>query len=914
MAEVDGKVVMKSPEGRLYRVAPDDVGTATQNQGWQVAGDDEVAARQAEREAHAQYGSTGQQALGALETFTRTATMGAVPGFGAPEDIAGRTAILRKESPVTSFLSQAAGAVVPAVAGGALAEGAAGALGAGELALPGGALGETMSVPTAVAPGLLTGARAAGEGLSASTADELEEAHATNRNVNVGNILMNTIGGEIIGRAVPAIARETSSALRSRLFGETAHAGVEAAGEGVLGQAERHALDSSADVADGLPHGPDRDTFLANADQQITDRSSQRMAGSLDELNGAMGGGAAAGGAEKPSAVKGLVEKTHPAQREWAADTSQSALDLREELRAPSPKPEQPNWIPREGEEPTLPTPDAPAGIPKDAGLGKFTKELDRTLTGGSEALDHAGTNTEYFQAGRDLHTDLAAQERKIQAFAQSGRASDPEAAQALLDKVSGYRQNLRQDLERQDLWGQAGDYQRRMNSAIHDNWVPGSNVVEKDLARSVDGETRFDPSKVRSHLKSDEIGRGLTPEFLEKKLQGAEQAIDTHKQFGTASDAQINRMETALKDVREQLKLADDVRGAKARVSEQEGVARESAKFDREQAGAERERKAAQGAADKAAAEKSATLGDILSSGAGMAAGALAHSFGLGAAVAAGSKLLRLNRLLETLGRTGEATVGSAARGAVRGGAAPVLRSIEGGLGKAAAGAVPVATTAIARFQGDYPSLQSAFDARRRAVETTQMNPLALHEAIGKNFGSLPMTHPELFGQISARLQVVADYLHANLPAQLSASMVRPNGIPLSRATARDFALKYNSATNPASVLDDVKRGVASPTQIRTLEAVHPDIYQNLKLAIMGEVSRNPEGISTQRKLRLDILFGGDGMAGRAFAWPLAKAVKDYRAGRSTGALAASPTPPAIGKTTPSRGLDAIKSSVTNA
>lgn len=913
MAEVDDKVVMKSPEGRLYRVAPDDVPTATQNQGWQVAGDDEVAARQAEREAHAQYGSTGQQALGALETFTRTATMGAVPGFGAPEDVAGRTAILRKESPVTSFLSQAAGAVVPALAGGALAEGAAGALGAGELALPGAALGETMSVPTAAAPGLLTGARAAGEGLSASTADEVEEARATNRNVNVGNILMNTIGGEIIGRAVPAIARETSSALRSRLFGETAHAGAEAAGEGVLGQAERHALDSSADVADGLPHGPDRDVFLANADQQITDRSSQRMAGSLDELNGAMGGGAAAGGAEKPSAVKGLVEKTHPAQREWAADTSQAALDLREEIRAPSAKPEvAPESMPE-------PVPGAPADMPAsapvapDPGLRKFTKELDRTLTGGSEALDHASSNVEYFQAGRDLHADLAAQERKIQAFAQSGRG-DPEAAEALLDKVSGYRQSLRQDLERQDLWGQAGDYQRRMNSAIHDNWVPGSNVVEKDLGRTVDGETRFDPSKVRSHLKSDEVGRGLTPEFLEKKLQGAEQAIDTHKQFGTASDAQINRMETAVKDVREQLKLADDVRGAKARVSEQEGVARESAKFDREQAGAERERKATQSAADKAAAEKSATLGDILSSGAGMAAGALAHSFGLGAAVAAGSKLLRLNRLLETLGRTGEATVGSAARGAVRGGAGPVLRSIEGGLGKAAAGAVPVATTAIARFQGDYPSLQSAFDARRRAVETTQMNPLALHEAIGKNFGSLPMTHPELFGQISARLQVVANYLHANLPAQLSASMVRPNGIPLSRATARDFALKYNSATNPASVLDDVKRGVASPTQIRTLEAVHPDIYQNLKLAIMSEVSQNPEGISTQRKLRLDILFGGDGMAGRAFAWPLAKAVKDYRAGRSTGALAASPTPPAIGKTTPSRGLDAIKSSVTNA
>jgi hypothetical protein len=146
-----------------------------------------------------------------------------------------------------------------------------------------------------------------------------------------------------------------------------------------------------------------------------------------------------------------------------------------------------------------------------------------------------------------------------------------------------------------------------------------------------------------------------------------------------------------------------------------------------------------------------------------------------------------------------------------------------------------------------------------------------------------------------------------------MSASLTRPNGIPLSRATARDFALKYNTATNPASVFEDIKSGMASPTQIRTLEAVHPDLYQSLQLELTRAVANNPESIPTQRKIRLDILFGGDGMAGRAFAWPLAMAIKARRAERRTSSPGSSSE--SLSKAAPSaRGSSAIATSVTNA
>lgn len=996
-----GKVVMRSGEGRLYQVDPADVAIQQRDQGWAVAGDAEVQARVAERTQYAQYGSTGQQALGQAERFARTATLGLAQGSGSAEDIAGRQALTRQESPVTSFLAQAAGTVVPALVGGAAVEGAAGALGVGRAAAGIGPL-----LPEAAATAA-TGERLAGaastllEGGASGTADEVEEAQAQHRGVNAGNILMYGVGGEILGRAVPAVLKKTASAFRNRLAGEV----VEEAGEHVLAGAERKALDSAADVADGVPLGPDRDAFLVGAEKNIIDTGSQRAAAGLDTLNETMA--EVTGDGAKRNKIRSMVPETNPAQRQWAADTSQGALDLRAELRPKGAGPakgaapvslegrtlEDLKALPIEGEgdlarvealkqdkafsttgrvtsndgkqgitlvndggelalrdgrhrlqaaqelgrdsvygryvdgesgkvlfEGEIPLKGGPAAEGAAAtplrysevpGLRKPAAEVDRILKESSERLDSAEKGADWFEASGDLERSLHAQESKLRKIAAAADPLDQGAAQELLGKVSDYRRQLRLDRERPDLWGEAGDLQKGLNTALEDHWRPGSDVVDSQFGARAGENVRTDPSKLRGHLSADEVGRGVTPEFLEKKLQGAEQAIDTHRKYGTASEQQLSRMQGAVDSVREQLRLSDDVRGAKARASERAGVARESARFDAEQAGALRE----QARAEERAASAASAKDELISGALGAVAGMAAHSMGLGAVVALGGKALRMSRLVDTLGRTGQAAIGSAAKGAIRGSSARALRAAEGALASRTLGGVATATasTAIARFQGEYPTVQSAFSAKARTLTAIAQNPLALHRAVASSLGGIDHVNPQLHGEISARLMQVASYLHDNLPAQLSASMTRPNGIPLSRTTARDFALKYNSVTNPASVLEDVRDGTASPTQLRALEAVHPDIYQSLRIELARQVSEQPQ-MTTQRKLRLDILFGGDGMAGRAFGWGLARAIQGHRASIATGAVGQSLAGGNAVKNAPvARSTSAIASSVTN-
>lgn len=885
-APAAGKVVMRSRDGRLYEVAAGDVATQQQNQGWAVAGDAEVQERVAEREQYAQYGSTGQQALGQAERFARTATLGAFPGVGDPADIEGRQQLTREESPVTSFLAQAAGTAVPALVAGAATGGLGAAAGLGSRVVQAGSM--------------------VAEGLAGGTADEVEEAQAQRRNLKPGYVLMYGLGGEIFGRVVPAVLRKGARVAREAL-GET--------GEGVLAGAERRALESAADVADGVPLGPDRDTFLVGAEKQILDTGAHRAAKSLDAINADMAE-VTGEGALRPK-VRKLVPETNAEQRQWAAETSQGALDLRNELK-PKPGRKAPAGEPLPDGAP-LPEgalPDAPAVGPKPldysqiAGLKKPAADLDRILTESSQRLDESSHGADWFEASGELERSLQRQEKLIEKAARTVDPLDQAAAQELLSKVQGYRRQLRLDRERVDLWGDAGDLQKGLNTALEDHWRPGSDVTAQKLGTPAGEGVLYDPGKLRGHLGADDMGRGVTPEFLEKQLAGAEQAIATHRRFGTASEAQLSRLEKNVQSVREQLRIADDVRGAKGRTAERAGVAKESARYEKESAGALREQIA--GDAKRAAldAAKEEAIGAV----AGLAVGAIADNFGLGAAVALGSKALRMGRLLDTLGRTGSATVGSAARGAVRGNAQRVLRAAEAGLGKASAAAVPLAMTAISRFQGDYPSVQSAFDAKRRTLQQIAQNPLALHRAVAQSFGPVAEANPQLHGEISARLLAVANYLHENMPTQLSASMTNPNGIPLSRATARDFALKYNSATNPASVLEDVRDGTASPTQIKALAAVHPDVYDQLRIEIARQVAEQPQ-MTTQRKLRLDILFGGDGLAGRAFAWPLAKAIKANRAQAATGAQAGNVGGASLSKNAPAaRGTSAIASSVSNA
>lgn len=242
------------------------------------------------------YGSTSQQALAAAETAGRTATFGAWQGVGSAADIAGRQQTLREESPGTAFAAQTAGTVAPAIAGGALAEGALGAAGVG--ARIAGAAG------------------VAAEGSAGGLSAEVEDAQAQGRPVSPGMAMLTGIGGEVLGRALPAAIRSGVN----RVLPERSAAAV-VSGEAVADisrSAGKKAEASLAEDAYHMPPGPDRDRALAStaehqyakADSELRD-SAAKATELLDSL--------------AKSSHKDLqqhVPRTTPGQVRWAADTA----------------------------------------------------------------------------------------------------------------------------------------------------------------------------------------------------------------------------------------------------------------------------------------------------------------------------------------------------------------------------------------------------------------------------------------------------------------------------------------------------------------------------------------------------------------------------------------------------------------
>ncbi|HEU4582494.1 MAG TPA: hypothetical protein VFS67_29755, partial [Polyangiaceae bacterium] len=188
--------------GELRMVAEADAPAFVEQTGW-------VLPDQAERERGARIlesGGAGQQALAGVETAVRTGTLGLVPGLvGGWQQ---RAEVQAEEHPYVRMAATGVGALAPALATGGLAGAAAGAAGLGA--------------------GATTALTAGVEGLAGGYAQEVEDARSEMRDVSAGNVLLYGLGGEVVGRALPAALRMGAGRVRSALT-----AAEEIAGEGV---------------------------------------------------------------------------------------------------------------------------------------------------------------------------------------------------------------------------------------------------------------------------------------------------------------------------------------------------------------------------------------------------------------------------------------------------------------------------------------------------------------------------------------------------------------------------------------------------------------------------------------------------------------------------------------------------------
>jgi hypothetical protein len=205
-----------------------------------------------------------------------------------------------------------------------------------------------------------------------------------------------------------------------------------------------------------------------------------------------------------------------------------------------------------------------------------------------------------------------------------------------------------------------------------------------------------------------------------------------------------------------------------------------------------------------------------------------------------------------------------------------------------------------LERFQGPHATLRQAFAERRQAILDATRDPETLIGVMADRFGDLP---PE----VGMQALQVAQYLSKELPPVRGATVTRPNGLPPDELEMRAWALKYETAVDPSSAFDDAKRGKLRHEQVRTLKAVWPDRYEELRTATLMAMGEGRSSV-TQR-MRADLLFGFAESLDPAFSRRLSTAAAQAYAERDgAGAPSSAPASPRSAAAANPGGLNALQ------
>lgn len=577
--------------------------------------------------------------------------------------------------------------------------------------------------------------------------------------------------------------------------------------DNVLARAERKALEADARGARRAPAGPEKSEAVARSGEQVIDQAADEIAGQLERAAPRL----ERLRAEVPRArLDELVADGSPAQRSWASEVARQA---REEL-----------------------------GLATDA--PSRARARARAAAGGEDRLRRVA---EAFGAERAPEPDAGsafrgrppptATSRAVDTLADA--ASDPvdvwQAAQTLVRELpadSAVRAQLRRGVEDPALFGQAARLAERLNQA---------------------GPVRaFSPDELRRVLGGDAAAAKGARAQLDATLDTLDQLIETQREFGLGDADDLVRVRDV---VRQELASSDAARVARA--------ARDTAV--RAQDGAP----GIDGGAPAPPArgfDVGGMVGDVLRDRAlGMASSAVGALVGgpVGAVVGglgAGVAKEAIGRVLRNMSGAQRAAVARAARGFVGRGA----RASSSAVRALSPGGVP---TILGTFQEDYASPEASYLAKVEALRAASADPSALPRVMAASFGDLPVHYPRAFANASAQMQRALGYLTQNLPPSTAASLISPRGLPPSREQVRDFAVLWNSVTAPETVLEALAEGTATPKQIEALKAVHPGVYEQVRLDVMNEIARAPTRLPTQTKIWLDLLFDLDGAAGLAYS-----------------------------------------------
>jgi hypothetical protein len=190
-------------------------------------------------------------------------------------------------------------------------------------------------------------------------------------------------------------------------------------------------------------------------------------------------------------------------------------------------------------------------------------------------------------------------------------------------------------------------------------------------------------------------------------------------------------------------------------------------------------------------------------------------------------------------------------------------------------------------RFKENAPSLAAAYATKLDDLQAALNDPHALVQGIANAYGSVADHHEDLYVELVQRTAQAAQYVLGNAPPSVGISAVNPDGITPDTIALAQFAQTWSGAMNPGDTIYDVGTGSATPTQIKALRDVHPDIYDALRTDILKQVDRATMPFETLRQL--DVLFDLPGAAGPAFSADMTKTMQQIWQQPATGKKSAA-------------------------
>lgn len=202
-----------------------------------------------------------------------------------------------------------------------------------------------------------------------------------------------------------------------------------------------------------------------------------------------------------------------------------------------------------------------------------------------------------------------------------------------------------------------------------------------------------------------------------------------------------------------------------------------------------------------------------------------------------------------------------------------------------------------IAGFMGSHDSLRSAYNEKISVLQDIQRDPSLLIGELDDSIGALAATHPELHAEIVAKHYQAIAFVQSKVPETVGVSISSPSGVPASNLAIRQLALYYSGATDPSSVVTDVRNNRVRQEQIEALKVVWPEVYADLKQSTLaGMASSKP---TVQQRMRMDLLFDFGPALDAGLSWSLALVMDGERAGDAQ-AMAAKASSAPRGRSTP--------------